>query len=596
MNELTERWRSNSRWSELFDESDRLIVESLVRRVLDTDESVHLGDADDPFILALLLLARATRLDHVALSLRPAALGEHLRGLGGAEFIDVDQVCLALNATDHRLAALVERQEIDATVSPFGAPVVVTTVAGSAQYVYFRRLAYAEWRLTRALVDAQELRAPDVGGLFAGAVDELHDDVTREVAQRLAQHRISVLTGGPGTGKTTAVGEVLRAIERSARERGRVVHVALAAPTAKAAVRLRESLGAATFEAPSPSITFDVRGGSLHRLLGLRPDRDADDRVLAHDLIVIDEVSMSELPLLDQLVARASAPTRILLVGDANQLASVNVGAALRDIVDAAESGALGDLVTRLEHNWRSQGALASLGDAINHGDVSAVASLAELHGDVVLIDPPRDDAEHSALVHARALRDAAERADALGAVEQLGRFTVLAATRRGEGSVNWWNSRIEPTVRRLDALEDRFAVGAPVLVTRNESGNDPGTLSNGDLGVQLATPEQRVVFAGSPELRSRAASQLGEAEVAWAITIHKSQGSEYEAVVVSLPSHDVSILTRELLYTAVTRARESVTILASLETIERILARRIERVSGLSERAAALASNRDAK
>ena len=154
----------------------------------------------------------------------------------------------------------------------------------------------------------------------------------------------------------------------------------------------------------------------------------------------------------------------------------------------------------------------------------------------------------------------------------------------------------MEPVIRRRDDGVGRFVLGAPVLVTRNERGEGVSSLANGDLGVLIDDGERAVVFGTETNVVRRLPDQLGEAESAWAITIHKSQGSEYDEVVVSLPEHDVSILTRELLYTAITRARQRVTIVASNAVLERVLARHIERVSGLSDRTSALSARTSRK
>ncbi len=589
MNELLVRWGANSSWEAYFDESDRLVVESLVRRANDENgEGRDLEIDDDEFLFTLLLLARASRLEHVALSLTSDDLEAHLRDLGAPVSI-ASAVQHALRMREHPLNVLVQWSELDQPVSMTGPSVVVATRNDVPTYLYFRRLAHAEWRLTRALVDAHDRPMDDPLNLFTATAHGLSDPSAREVARRLAQHRISVVTGGPGTGKTTTISHVLHELSKQATAQGAPLFVALAAPTAKAAVRLREALDQALGLDEHSTVHIDERSGSLHRLLALRADRDVGTEPLEHNLIVVDEVSMSELTMLDQLVARASEKTRIVLVGDSHQLASVNVGAALRDIVEAANSGALSDLVTSLSHNWRSGSAIVELANAINAGDAKLVAEVARTHQESVHIASSREAAESSALAHARRLRDVAASADADAALRAVGSFVVLGAMRRGEGSVQWWNSRIEPQIRTEDDAGERFAVGTPVLVTKNEFGSEPGKLANGDLGVQLGGVDKCVVFSVHDLSRRRVSEQLGEATAAWAITIHKSQGSEYDEVIVSLPEYDVSILTRELLYTAVTRARHRVNVLASFETIERVLARRIERVSGLALRAHAL-------
>jgi exodeoxyribonuclease V alpha subunit len=590
MNELSARWQIYPWWSELFDESDRLLVESLVRRAQYGSSQGVLDESDDEFLLCLLLLARATRKDHVALSLL-SDVEIDLESNITVRRVEASLLQRVLSHRAHRLSVLVEVIEIDNAVSERGAPVVVATRHGVPQYCYLRRLAHAEWRLSDALVRSQNELVSANLELFLAAAATLADSETAHAARRLAQHRVSVITGGPGTGKTTTVARVLQALNRAAVERTTTLRVALGAPTAKAALRLREALREQFGDIEPSSLSFDARSGSLHRLLGLRPDHVVADGELAHDVIIVDEVSMSELTMLDQLIARCSAHTRVILVGDADQLASVNVGAALRDIVDAADVGVLGDLVTRLTHNWRSGDAISRLAEAVNQGDIKAVRAIAHESGEYVRISASRDDVEQRAYEHATALALAAKNSLSQVALNLLGQFTILAATRHGELSVAWWNAKMAASVSHLDESTGRFVVGTPVVITRNERSESSDTLANGDVGVQLGATERWVAFGDAQEPLLRRSESLGEADVAWAITVHKSQGSEYDEVVVSLPRHDVAILTRELLYTALTRARHRVHILASDATLERILARRSERVSGLSARCAALAS-----
>jgi exodeoxyribonuclease V alpha subunit len=467
------------------------------------------------------------------------------------------------------------------------APVLVAFHDGRARFAYTRRLATAEHRLaTNLLASARSVLESGIGGVSAHSVLELLDGAARDVARVLFDKRVSVVTGGPGTGKTTAVAHVVGALASAASVADESLHIAIAAPTAKAALRIRDlidrSLSAAT---TSSKVVIDDRSGSVHRLLGLRPDAQHSTRDIDADLVVVDEVSMLELPLLDELISRCHERTRVILLGDPNQLASVNVGAALHDIVEAGD-GPLASVMTHLTNNYRSNLALQQLASAINDGDHGRLRSALRDSPDAIVFDDQVDAALDEARAHTDDLEASIRRGDREG-LAALERFVVLCATRQGARSVAWWSSKLAP----VDALT---RPGTPVIVTRNEQPGDSGTgseLHNGDVGVTSCDVEGTVVFAPDSEPRRRSLSTLDALELAYALTIHKSQGSEYDRVVVSLPTYDSDLLTRELLYTAVTRAKERVRLIADEDTLSRCLSRRIARVSGLSERVAALAA-----
>ncbi len=610
MNETTALWNDHSAWATIFSESDRLLVDSLVRRGSEVDERVlPLGDEDGALVCALLFLVRSMRLDHVALSLDEATLSRHVAeassALDGAGFRVGDLLAAVTDQRRPLARALMEHTTLSDEVAVDGPTIVITHEGSRPTYAHVRRLAYAEWRLSEALLGACATTTQGVLGTVdvARVLEDLrHEPAAAAVTTTLVHHRISIVTGGPGTGKTTAMARALQALGDDRRRRAGVstdvttpLSLALCAPTAKAAVRLREALDAA-FRARGSALgdyadvlSVDERSGSVHRLLGLRPDRAVSHEPLGHDLVIVDEVSMLELPLLDQLVARLPATSRVVLVGDPDQLASVNVGAALRDVVDAADTaGPLAPLVTRLSVNYRSNVAIRALADAINAGDLDrVVAATSSPEGPARRRDDRSAELAH-ARAHALAMADAADTGDTTRALALLDDLVVLCATRQGDGSVAWWRAALESDLRRRRSSLATLTPGTPMLVTRNEPADAHGArpLSNGDVGVvtQLDT-ERAIVFPPASHPRVRALHEVPDAESAWAITIHKSQGSEYNDVIVSLPSFDSAILTRELLYTAVTRARERVTLIADTTVLRRTLARRIARVSALTER-----------
>ena len=395
-----------------------------------------------------------------------------------------------------------------------------------------------------------------------------------------------MVAGGPGTGKTTTVARILALLDEQAAAAGRPPpRVALAAPTGKAAARLEEAVHAEAAKMPlgddERARLLALSGSTLHRLLGWRPDsrsrfRHHRDNRLPHDVVVVDEASMVSLSLMAKLIDAVRTDARLILVGDPDQLASVEAGAVLGDIVGAGTYE--GIVVLRRVH--RFGGAIAELATAIQRGDEdAAVAVLRAGHDDVRWIDldvaagdvvaalqPVRD-----AVVDAgRRITDAARAGDARGALDALRAMRVLCAHRRGPYGVAEWTAQIESWLAAaIPGYGDGgpWYVGRPLLVTENDYGL---RLFNGDTGVVVDAGEGRTVAAfdrtgGLFEVSPR---RLGSVDTVHAMTVHKSQGSQFDAVAVILPDAESPILTRELLYTAVTRAQRQLTVVGTEDSI----------------------------
>ena len=600
-----EIWDTYPQWSEIFTELDFLMVDSLERITGPVELTTEMS-------LATLLLAKAVRLNHVALSLKNEELGRVLHEQlwtfrdDDGDFVTADnkptpdEVRNGVRSLVALESGVIERRSLLDPVDSHGPPLLLSYDQSGDAYLAYRRYAYAEEVVTRAILDSA--RSPhSLEGVASNEVLSSLGDITlsergAQAISNALQRRLSVLTGGPGRGKTTIVASLLMGLRRHAEAHGRTYTVALCAPTAKAAVRM---LGAVsdqlaafgeTLDDLSRFVSIDERSGSVHRLLGIRPDNTKSLRSLQHDFVIVDEISMLEFTLLAKLIEHAPN-THLVLVGDADQLASVNIGAALRDIVDGAEAVGLENLVTRLVENYRSNKVIDTLAQAINSGNANeALAIMAReteiIHrvGDTKAVFP-------DVFNWARQLRDAANRRDVETCFRLLSEQTVLCATHHGQGSVGWWRDSLS---RYLAADGDttagtRFQPGTPVLVTENEQSIVVGIeqrLSNGDVGV--AIPEENsmsLIFGPPTATRTRRENELGRAEAAWSTTIHKSQGSEYVSVVVSLPHASSRILTKELLYTAVTRAKEKVTIIGTDEAVRAAIERTTFRASGLVDR-----------
>ncbi|HEV3328265.1 MAG TPA: ATP-binding domain-containing protein, partial [Acidimicrobiales bacterium] len=268
-----------------------------------------------------------------------------------------------------------------------------------------------------------------------------------------------------------------------------------------------------------------------------------------------------------------------------DQLASIEVGAVLSDVVDAAAQPDSVVVVTTLStsHRYAEGEGVAALADAVRTGSATAVDAAVKEHDELGAVRPGRgrDAVVRRVVEHAESIVTAARGGDEGRALGLLGELGVLCGTRRGDGSTEWWRTTVEDQLVRRGALRRRDLdyVGRPLLVTRN----DPLTgLTNGMTGVVVARGDERCALF---EVGAFPLASVPWTETAWALTIHKSQGSEYGEVVVSLPRADSRVLTRELVYTAVTRARRAVTVVAPEGSLERALSRRVARSSGLVAR-----------
>ncbi|MGH2893150.1 MAG: exodeoxyribonuclease V subunit alpha, partial [Solirubrobacteraceae bacterium] len=433
-----------------------------------------------------------------------------------------------------------------------------------------------------------------------------------EAAATAVTHRWSVVAGGPGTGKTTTVARIVALIcEQAAAAGGAFPLVALAAPTGKAAARLQESVHA---EAATLNVEdrireelLALRASTVHRLLGWRPGsasrfRHNRNQRLAHDVVIVDETSMVSLSLMARLIEALRSGARLILVGDPGQLASIEAGAVLGDIVGAGTGSRVRSHpppeIVVLERVHRFGGGIAQLATAIRAGDGDQVIALLRAgSADVTWLD--LDVAEQDALrvvsepalAAARATFEAARAGRAREALDALGSFRILCAHRRGPYGVATWTSRMEgwlaAELADLDP-EDRWYVGRPLLVNENDY---ELRLNNGDTGVVVALGDGRVAaaFARGEETIEHSPSRLGAVDTVYAMTVHKSQGSQFQSAAVLLPSGRAGmvsrILTRELLYTAATRAQRRLILAGTEESVRAAVARPVARASGLGRR-----------
>lgn len=499
--------------------------------------------------------------------------------------------------------------------------------------LYLRRYRQYEYRLALRLRQIAA-RAPETGDLaalaplFATLFPEARrsDDRQALAAASALPRSLLLITGGPGTGKTTTIARLLLLLVAQAqRAGGPQPKIALAAPTGRAAERMAESLRAAvSVLRQTPGVdaalcdALPVQASTLHRLLGTVPDsprvRFDAGHPLPFDIVVVDEASMVDLPLMCKLVEAVPEGARLVLLGDPDQLPSVEAGDVLAAIMGAAGDGEsagealvpllgndylaknpidtrpLGGRHVQLRRGYRQAQSfdLSPLVLAVREGDADTTLALLRsgqltgVHFHENLFDPLQARRE-ALLAHWRALADIDDPATALA---RAGRLRLLTAVRDGPQGARGLNARIEEALAVHRGQAPAYFNGRLLLVTEN---NHRQRLFNGDIGICLRGDKGAPVawFPGDAETGPRPfhPAALPAHESAFAMTVHKAQGSEFDSVWLQLPRQPTRALTRELVYTALTRARREVHVCASADSLRQALARRVQRVSGLAAR-----------
>jgi exodeoxyribonuclease V alpha subunit len=464
-------------------------------------------------------------------------------------------------------------------------------------HLYDDRLLYLDryWREEKQVCDdllALQASKPTVNlpaseRLFPAGFEE-----QRQAAEIALAQSVTVLTGGPGTGKTTTVARLLALVaEQAGSARPRI---ALAAPTGKAAARLQEAVQqeVAKLDAVDRARLGELQAMTLHRLLGSRPDsasrfRHNRGNRLPHDVIVVDETSMVSLTMMARLLEAVRPGARLVLVGDADQLASVEAGAVLADLVDGLSARA--DVrVAALKTSHRFGAAIGDLAEAIRIGNADRALALlrsGDEHIEFIESEDASDAMRSVLLPHAMRLREAALFGADDVALATLDKHRLLCAHREGPYGVRHWNRQVEKWLSEETGQPpwSEWYPGRPLLVTVNDYGL---RVYNGDTGVVVNGPDGlRAVIAGASGPLDFATSRLSDVETMHAMTIHKSQGSQADEVTVLMPSEDSRLLTRELFYTAVTRAKGKVRVVGSEVSVRAAIGRQAARATGLRVR-----------
>ena len=582
------------------------------------------GDSRPDVLVIAALTSRQVANGHVCLDLASLLSGPPLVNDAG------EVVPVTWPSLDAWLAALRASPLVGA------ADAATPLVLDAGGRVYLRRYWYYERRVGAALLArAARPEIPVAGAWLRRSLDRLFPvdasgdapDWQRVAALLTVLRRFCVISGGPGTGKTFTVVKLLALLIEEALQRARHLRVTLLAPTGKAAARLSESIRRATRDldcADAVKQAIPAEASTIHRCLSPIAGSSTHfrynaDNPLFADVVLVDEASMVDLALMHRLLEALPARARLILLGDKDQLASVEAGAVLGDICNTgaprsysrgvvddvaalsgdrlplepgapAETG-IWDCVVQLTRSYRygAQSGIGALARAVNAGDVDAALAILDdaAYPDVALVAPA------SGRGLSESLRDAAVRgfaaylhaADPASRLRGLERFRVLCAHRRGPHGVETLNRHIERTLAEAGLLrpDTPAYAGRPIIVTVNDYQLG---LFNGDVGVIVAEGDTRhaVFVASDGGVRRLSPSRLPPHETVFAMSVHKSQGSEFDEVAVVLPETLSPVMSRELLYTAVTRARHRVTVHASREVVAQAIARRVERASGLRE------------
>ncbi len=561
-------------------------------------------------ILAAALVSRLSREGHTCLN-----LNDIRAGLMGKEFG----------------AAVLELPSPEAWISALK---TCTVVGGPGDYrplildeagrLYLHRSCENERRLAEVLLRLNARVMPFDETLFTRGLSRMFPpdgtdghDLHKAAAAAAVSRGLCVITGGPGTGKTTLVCRIMALLL----EQEPHLKIALAAPTGKAARRIEESIRRSLELmdcAPEVKAMIPCEATTIHRLLGFSPGstqpRHGAANPLSADVIAIDEASMADLALMSNLVRALKDTARLILLGDKNQLASVQAGYVLGDICDVGAShayspdfaglvkrtagctvpsggeGGMQDSLVELTRTFRfsKDSAIFALGEAVNSGDIGR--SLEILHSDhraeLCWQDLPLPGELNRALkeIVTRGYGGFLASEDIYERFRLFDTLRILSPVREGPYGVAALNRKVEEILQGAGLIEPGrlHYHGRPVLVTENDY---TLRLMNGDIGLIVSEGDDlRACFMDKDgSVRKISPLRLPAHETAFAMTIHKSQGSEFDRVLLILPERDSPVLTRELVYTGITRARDAIEIWALEDIFSSSIARRTQRSSGLN-------------
>ncbi|GAB4586709.1 exodeoxyribonuclease V subunit alpha [Nocardia sp. IFM 10818] len=589
----------------------------------------RLGREESGLVLfATALAVRAVRSGSVCLEVRRM----HEIGVDaeGTEESTIDPATLPWPDVEAVIAALrVSPLVCGSPAGPLRPLRLIDPPGGAGPLLYLDRYYRQEETIRRVLTERSGTHPMVDAELVRRELDRLFPDQPapgepldrqRLAAALAATEWTTVIAGGPGTGKTHTIARVLALLvaHQEAIPGAPALRIALAAPTGKAAARLQESVREQAGGIGLPELT----AATLHRLLGWQRGgasrfRHNEFNRLPYDVIVVDETSMVSLTMMSRLLPAVRPDARLVLVGDPDQLASVDAGAVLADLVagpvlgkanpalatilgselrgaathpdglSARERDRLRGGIVRLTRGRRFGGRIADLAVAVRAGDADAALELLAAGGTELSLHTPEDltAVREDVLRASRAATDAALAGDATAALTALESHRLLCAHRQGPYGVERWDRMAAGWAAAAGISADpgpgHWYPGQPLLVTANDH---EARIYNGDTGVIVRAPDGtlRAALQRGTEPYLVHPTQFPGVTTVYAMTIHRSQGSQYDTVSVVLPGPESTLLTRELLYTAITRARKHVRVLGTEDSIRAAISRRVLRASGL--------------
>lgn len=514
----------------------------------------------------------------------------------GSSCCDISQLDIPL---DEALSTLACDQPGSAVGSPGTSQPLILT---EQHLLYLQRYALYEEEICsqiESLLDAPTTHTfPQLDQQLSELFGEVAGNDQATAALCAIQHNFSIISGGPGTGKTTTVLNILKLLQKNAVFQ-HADDVLMLAPTGKAADRLRQSILSGLKESNFDSKNFPTDTSTIHRALGFKHSsiefKHGSDFPLSAKVVIVDETSMVDMPLMAKLLRSIRIGTKVILLGDKHQLTSVEVGSVLGDLIAVAENpeSPLHQVVTTLRKSYRTQGAIQQACEAVKLGNPdqawnivsnSSDASEGAIHVNPLpkqLVAALRSMVTTHWIPHLK--NDQLSDEEKLQATDA---FRILCPTHAGPYGIDAINTAVESILKSegINTAEHWYP-GRSVIVQKNDQAIG---VFNGDTGLSVRKEDETFVCFNSAEgPRFITPALLPEVKTAWALTIHRTQGSEYEHILIVLPppSEKHQLTSRELLYTALSRAKKSATLWTSEETFHLAVNQQVSRASGMSHR-----------